>query len=80
VATDLVKVGETPSWGGGALDYMTTVTSRGQYYNSDPGSSKYGDEAYGREFTIFPVSQEAQDGGKAKRLWELTETLLGLTD
>jgi hypothetical protein len=78
VATDLVKVGETPSWGGGCLDYMTTVSTRGEYYNSDPGSSKYGDTAYGNQFTVVPVSKEAQDNVKAQRLWKLTERALGL--
>lgn len=79
MATDLAKVGETPSWGGGALDYMTTVATHGQYFNSDPGSSRYGDAAYGNQFTVFPVSKEAQDDDKAKQLWDLTEKLLSVT-
>lgn len=73
-----MKVGESPSWGGGCLDYMTTVSTRGQYYNSDPGSSKYGEAAYGNQFTVFPVSKEARDDSKAQRLWKLTENALGV--
>jgi hypothetical protein len=57
---------------------MTTVCTRGEYYNSDPGSSKYGDAAYGDQFTVFPASKEARDDEKARRLWELTEKALGL--
>jgi protochlorophyllide reductase len=80
VATDLVRVGETPSFGGGCLAYMTTLdsTSRGQYYGSPPGSCKYGDAAYGNQFTVEPISKEARDDLKAKRLWELSEQLLGI--
>jgi hypothetical protein len=57
---------------------MTTVGTRGAYYNSDPGSSKYGDAAYGDQFTVFTVSNEARDDVKAQRLWKLTEKALGL--
>jgi protochlorophyllide reductase len=78
-ATDLFKVGETPEWGGGCLAYMTSISSRGQYYTSDPGSSKYGDKAYGDKFTVSATSKEALDDIKAKRLWELSEKLLGIT-
>jgi protochlorophyllide reductase len=77
--TKLAKVGETPEWGGAALAYMTTVDTRGDYYNSPPGSSKYGNEALGREFTINPTSKEAQDDAEAKKLWELSEKLVGIT-
>jgi len=78
VATDLVKVGETPAWGGGALAYMTTVNTAGKYYTSDPGSSKYGDSAYGKQFVTSAVSKEASDDAKATRLWELTDKLIGI--
>lgn len=52
----------------------------GLYYTSPPGSSKYGDEAFGREFRVSEVSKEAKlsDGGKAKRFWELSEKLIGV--
>ena len=52
----------------------------GLYYTSPPGSSKYGDEAFGREFRVSEVSKEARlsDSGKAKRFWELSEKLVGL--
>ena len=82
VATDLVKVGETPHWGGGALEYMTLsdrVGSKGGlYYTSPPGSSRYGDTAFGAEFSESEVSIEARDGAKGKRLWELSEKLVGI--
>ena len=78
VATDVFKVGETPAWGGAALAYMTTVDSSGKYYTGNPGSSRYGDAAFGNQFTITQVSKEAQDCGKATRLWDLTEKLLGI--
>ncbi len=80
-ATDLLKVGETVHWGGGALEYMTLdkqVSSKGGgYYTSPPGSSKYGDSAYGNQFSQSDVSREAKDSNKAKRLWELSEKLVG---
>jgi hypothetical protein len=55
------------------LAYMTTVNTKGGYYSSPPGSTKYGDAAYGNQFTLDTVSKEAQDDAKAKLLWELTE-------
>jgi len=77
-ATDLLRVGEKPDWGGGCLSYMTQVNSRGQFYSSAPGSSKYGDEAYGNQFSISEVSKEARDDAKAQRLWDLTAKELGI--
>jgi protochlorophyllide reductase len=78
-ATDLLKVGETPEWGGEALAYMTTVDTKGLYYSSAPGSSKYGAAAFGNQFHPSEVSKEAQDDAKGKRLWELTEKILGIS-
>lgn len=78
-ATDLLKVGETPQWGGEALAYMTSVDTKGLYYSSPPGSSKYGEEAFGNQFHPNQVSKEAQDDAKGKRLWELTEQILGIS-
>ena len=78
VATDLVKVGETPAWGGGALAYTTTVDTKGLYYYAEPGSSKFGDAAYGREFAPSTVSKEAQDDARARKLWDLTEKVLAI--
>lgn len=84
VATDLFRVGETVHWGGGALEYMAldvkTVGSNGGglYYTSPPGSSKYGDDAFGNQFTVANVSKEASDLEKAKKLWELSEKLVRL--
>jgi protochlorophyllide reductase len=76
-ATDLLKVGEIPSWGGGCLSYVINdVTDRGAFYSSAPGSSKYGSAAYGQQFAASPVSKEAQDDAKAKKLWDLTEKAL----
>lgn len=80
IATTVAKVAETPAWGGAALAYMTQVDTRGEYYNSPPGSSKYGDAAFGREFTVYQVSSEAQDDDKAKQLWELSEKLVGISN
>lgn len=104
-ATNLLKVGETTHWGGGALEYMVsqrctidfslfehwhsyllqTLSSKvgeqgGMYYTSPPGSSKYGEDAFGREFKVSQVSKEARasDDGKAKRFWELSEKLVGV--
>ena len=80
VASKVARVAETPEWGGASLAYMTTVDStRGEFWNSPPGSSKYGNEAFGREFTVSNVSKEAMDEAKGKRLWDLTEGLLGIS-
>ena len=49
----------------------------GLYYTSPPGSSKYGDDAFGNQFSLSDVSKEAKDDQKAKRLWELSEKLVG---
>jgi protochlorophyllide reductase len=78
VATDVFKVGESPSFGGGCLVYTTTVNTPGGYYSSAPGSSKYGDTAFGNQFTLSKVSKEASDDVKAKALWDLTESLIKL--
>lgn len=75
-ATDLFKVGESPPFGGGCLAYLTTLDSRGKYYTSPPGSGKYGDAAYGNQFALSNVSTEASDDAKAKRFWDLTESIL----
>jgi hypothetical protein len=77
-ATNVFKVGELPSFGGGCLVYTTTVNTRGGYYASAPGSSKYGDAAFGNQFTLSQVSKEASDDAKAKTLWELTDSLINL--
>lgn len=85
-ATSLLKVGEKTSYGGGALEYMALSPDVGKkgglYYYSAPGSGKFGDDAYGREFGASGVSKEARasdDDGKAKRLWELSEKLVGIS-
>ena len=70
-------------WGGKCLEYMTLdeniVSKGGMYYTSPPGSSnKYGDGAFGNQFAISEVSKEARDDEKAKRLWELSEKLVGI--
>lgn len=54
------------------------MDTKGKYYTSPPGSVKYGDAAYGNQFTVESVSKEAQDDAKAKRLWELSCQVLGL--
>ena len=85
-ATNIFKVGETPEWGGGSLEYMALnpniggpSNQGGLYYTAPPGSSKYGDAAFGREFTITQVSKEASDDEKAKKLWSLSEKLVGIS-
>ncbi len=85
-ATKLLKVGETTHYGGGALEYMTLSNKVGEgggglYYYSEPGSSKYGDGAYGRQFDISEVSKEARacdEDGRAKRFWALSKALVGV--
>jgi len=81
-ATDLLKVGENVHWGGGALEYMTLDSSVGSkgglYYTSSPGSSKYGDKAYGNQFVVAQTSKETTDDAKGKRFWELSEKLVGI--
>lgn len=83
-ATKLLKVGETTHYGGGALEYVALSTEvegkGGLYYYSSPGSSKYGEDAYGKQFHPSEVSKEAleSDGGKGKRFWELSEKLVGI--
>ncbi len=75
----IARVAETPEWGGGCLAYMTNVESRGEFWNSDAGSSKYGDSAYGQQFKISEISEEAKDDFKAKELWKLSEKLVGIS-
>lgn len=79
-ATKLLKVGETPHWGGGSLEYMAldkdVASKGGLFYSSPPGSSKYGDDAFGKQFTVTQVSKEARDDAKAAKLWQLTEKLI----
>ena len=50
----------------------------GLYYTSPPGSSKYGDAAFGNQFAMSEVSKEARDDDKAKRLWQLSEKLVSV--
>ena len=86
-ATNVLKVGETTHYGGGALEYMTLSAkvgekSGGLYYFSPPGSSKYDDDAFGKQLDVTKVRREAQESdcnGRAKRLWELSEKLVGLS-
>ena len=84
-ATNLLKVGETTHYGGGALEYMALSSKigekGGEYYFSPPGSSKYGDAAFGKQFDVSEVSKEAlaaDSSGKAKRFWQLSEKLVGI--
>jgi protochlorophyllide reductase len=79
VATNVLKVAETPQYGGAALAYMTTVESRGEFWDSPPGTSyKSGNAAFGKEFNVSPVSKEGKVDAKAKKLWELSEKLVGI--
>jgi hypothetical protein len=78
LATNVAKFNETPEWGGASLVYVTSMSTKGEYYVSPPGSSKYGDAAFGNQFKNSPPSEEARDSIKGKRLWELSEKLVGL--
>ena len=49
----------------------------GLFYTAAPGSGKYGDYAYGKQFAPAEVSKEARDDAKAGELWELSDKLLG---
>ena len=51
----------------------------GKYYCAPPGSSKYGDTAYGNQFQAKNGSKEAMDEAQAKRLGELSAKVLGLS-
>ena len=75
-AGNVIKLAETPEWAGASLAFMTTVDTKGQYWNSPPGSSKFGDDAFGREFTIDEPSIESRDDAKAAKFWALTEKLI----
>ena len=79
VVENVARVAETPEWGGHSLAYMTTVSTKGEYYAGEPGCSKYGDDAFGNQFTISQISTEAQDDAKAKKLWTLSEQLVGIS-
>jgi hypothetical protein len=57
---------------------MTGVTTKGLYYYSAPGSSKYGQSAFGNQFVPSSVSIEGQDEAKGKKLWELSAKLVGI--
>ena len=58
-----------------ALD-QTVGRMGGLYYSAAPGSSKYGDEAFGKEFARAEVSVEARDDTKARKLWDLSTHLI----
>mmetsp|Transcript_15906 Transcript_15906/g.36674 ORF Transcript_15906/g.36674 Transcript_15906/m.36674 type:complete len:457 (+) Transcript_15906:219-1589(+) len=85
--SSVFKVAETPEYGGAALAYMTTVeNTRGEFFDSPPGTSnKYASDgndyqgAFGKEFAPTAVSKEALDNQKAKRLWTLSEKLVGIS-
>lgn len=80
IVEKVARVAETPEWGGGCLEYMAIyANTRGQFWNSDPGSSKYGDSAYGKQFIASDISDEAKDDAKAKKLWGLSENLVGIS-
>jgi len=85
-ASRILRVAETPEYGGAALAYMTTVDStQGEFYDSPPGTSfKYAADkndykgAFGKEFNLAQVSKEAKDGQKGQELWRLSEKLVGI--
>jgi protochlorophyllide reductase len=77
-ATRVFRVAESPAWGGAALVYTAAQDTRGLYYSAPPGAVRYGDAAFGREFTPEGVGREAGDDALARDLWELSEKALGL--
>ena len=84
-ATNILKVAESPQYGGAALAYMTTVDStKGEFYDSPPGTSyKYDSKndfsgAFGKEFNVVQVSKEGRDAQKGRELWRLSEKLVGI--
>jgi len=77
-ATNVLKVGESQEWGGACLVHTTTVDTKGLFYSSPPGSSKYGLEAVGNQLVPTDPSKESQDGAKGVRLWDLSEKLVGI--
>ncbi|GMH98514.1 hypothetical protein TrVE_jg5834 [Triparma verrucosa] len=83
LATNVFKVGESVTWGGGALAYIALsddIKTFGGYYGSKPGSSKFGDSAYGSAFSVDAVSKEVTEGEKKQqRLWELSEKLIQIS-
>lgn len=74
--------------GGACLAYMTTVRSRGAYYLAPAGAgnqfkiettnTESQQEAFDDQFKIEATSVESQDDGKAKKLWQLSEKLVGI--
>jgi hypothetical protein len=81
-ATSIFRISETCEWGAGCFLVYRIASVHdeyGQYYCAPPGSSKYGDAAYGNQFRAKNVSKEAMDDAQAKRLWELTEKVVGLS-
>lgn len=80
-ATDLLKVGETTHFGGGCLEYMAIsneLPRNGGYFTSAPGSSKFGDDAFGLQFHDTEVSKEARGREKGMKLWSVSEKLVGI--
>ena len=84
-ASSVFKVAETPQYGGAALAYMMTVDgTKGEFYDSPSGTSnKYASDgndyagAFGKEFAVSQVSEEARDEQKGRELWKLSEKLVG---
>ena len=63
------------------MAYMATsddTRTQGEFWTAPPGSSKYGNDAFGREFCAATVSKEGQDDAKAIKLWDLSEKLVGI--
>ena len=74
-ANNVLRVAETPEWGGAALAYLALMPEpgTGQFFGAPPGASKDGVRAFGTTFVAGPPSREARDDELAKELWELSE-------
>jgi hypothetical protein len=56
------------------LDYFIPT----DHFRSLFGIPRFGDGAFGKQFTLSQVSKEAQEDTKGKKLWELSEKLVGV--
>ena len=75
---DIFHVAATVDEGGDCLVYMATSASLegvgGEYFNNNLSSNSPG----GHLFAATETSDESEDGAEAKKLWMLSEQLVGL--
>lgn len=74
IANNVAKVGETPEYGGGCIEFMATSPELGSQHGVF-----YSDYPPGKHTLVQRVpSAEARDERKAAELWALSEKLVGL--